>query len=412
MKPSRRTFLSAALVSGTGLVGLRCGLPWALRPGPVKEIGALSPEARTLVEEAFRGVRAERMWDVHTHVVGLGSGSSGCRVNPRMRSHLHPLERLRYELYFAAAGVGSEERADEEYLERLLALHRAANPAGKLCLLAFDEHVRPDGEVDEALTPFHTPNDYVVRLASQAEDLVAVASVHPYRKDAIARLEKAIEGGAVACKWLPNAMGIDPASPRCDAFYRVLAEHRVALLTHTGLEKAVHAAEFQRLGNPLRLRRPLDAGVTVLAAHCASLGEDRDLDAAGDDEERESFDLFLRLMQDSRYEANLFGEISALTQLNRCGRPLRELLRAEELHPRLVNGSDYPLPAIDLLVSTRQLSGLGYLDEDEQAPLREVFLANPLLFDFVLKRRLRWSEGGQERRFAPVVFESSRVFQS
>ena len=43
------------------------------------------------------------------------------------------------------------------------------------------------------------------------------------------------------------------------------------------------ASEMHDFGNPLRLRRALDAGVRVVVAHCASMGQDRDLDrgAAG-----------------------------------------------------------------------------------------------------------------------------------
>ncbi len=34
----------------------------------------------------------------------------------------------------------------------------------------------------------------------------------------------------------------------------------------------------EHFGNPLLLRRALDAGVRVVVAHCGSMGEDRDLD--------------------------------------------------------------------------------------------------------------------------------------
>jgi len=181
------------------------------------------------------------------------------------------------------------------------------------------------------------------------------------------------------------------------------------LLTHVGLERAVVSAHDQENGNPLRLRRALDAGVTVLAAHCASQGKSLDLDASAQPE-LESFDLFLRLMGEKQYEGRLFGEISTLTQVNRSGRPLREMLAARELHPRLVNGSDYPLPAIDPLYSTLQLVRRGYLDADQRRLLNEIFDANPLLFDYVLKREVGVQGEGGMQRFAPVVFESARVF--
>ncbi len=125
-----------------------------------------------------------------------------------------------------------------------------------------------------------------------------------------------------------------------------------------------------------------------------------------------SFELFLRLMGEDGYRENLYGEISALIQVNRSGRPLRELLAAEELHPRLVNGSDYPLPAIDPVVSTLWLVHKDYLDSEERVFLNEIFDANPLLFDYLVKRRVAVERDGRTIRFAPIVFESARLYAS
>jgi len=417
-KPSRRALLAAAGAGGLGLVGLRLGTPWYLRARPLRPVGELSPPARDMVRRAFADVDRARLWDVHTHVVGLGTGGSGCRVNPVMRSHLHPVSRVQFDVYLAASGVTDVEVADRQFLERLLSLHRAANPEGKLMLLAFDYCVSPDGRELPEESAFYTPNEYVLQLAREHDDVLPIASVHPYRTDAIERLEQAAAGGARAVKWLPNSMGIDPSAPVCVPYYERMAALGLRLLTHVGLERAVVAAHDQEFGNPLHLRAALDAGVVVLAAHCASLGRSRDLDAApsgGPDAEAErpeleSFDLFLRLMGEAQYEGRLFGEISTLTQLNRSGRPLREMLAATELHPRLVNGSDYPLPAIDPLYSTRQLVGRGYLTADQRVLLNEIFDANPLLFDYVLKREVSVPGPAGVHRFAPIVFESARVF--
>ena len=408
---TRRKVLAALGLGGAGLVATRFALPRLLQPGPVRGVEELSGEAQALVAEAFADVDRARVWDGHVHVVGLGAGGSGCWVNPSMQSHLHPMRRLQFEIYMAAAGIRGEDTADGDYLARLLALHRTANPAGRLVLLAFDFQVGEDGEEVRAESEFHTPNAYVAELARRNADVEYCTSVHPLRRDALARLEAAKEAGAIAVKWLPNAMGIDPAAPSCDAYYAKLVELGLVLITHAGLERAVHAEEAQELGNPLRLRRALDHGVKVVVAHCASLGESRDLDVATDGSKSAgSFDLFLRLMGEKQYEGRLFGDISAVAQVNRCGRPLRELLAASELHPRLVNGSDYPLPAIDPLVSTWYLQRQGYLAPGRRALLNEIFAANPLLFDYVCKRSLRLEENGVTHRFAPGVFETARVF--
>jgi mannonate dehydratase len=211
-------------------------------------------------------------------------------------------------------------------------------------------------------------------------------------------------------KWLPAVQLIDPSSPECDAFYARMTELRLPLLTHAGAEAAMKGEE-QGLGNPLLLRRALDAGVRVVVAHGASLGDDLDLDEPEESRSRRpSWELLLRLMEEPRYERQLFADISAITQFNRCGEPLKALLRARHLHHRLVNGSDYPLPAIDPLISTWKLMRDGYLTRRERKLCNAVFESNPLLFDFAVKRCLKLEEGGRTHQFAPNVFETSWLF--
>jgi predicted TIM-barrel fold metal-dependent hydrolase len=202
-------------------------------------------------------------------------------------------------------------------------------------------------------------------------------------------------------KWLPNAMGINPSDERCDPFYRKMKELNLVLLSHTGEEKAVEAEEDQLLGNPLHLRRPLEHGVRVIAAHCAGLGENPDLESP-DRKMTPNFDLFMRLMSEKKYEGLLFGDISATTQVNRLGLPLTTIISRTDLHHRLVNGSDYPLPAINVVISTRALVRRGYINRDERSWLNEIYHCNPMLFDFVLKRTMR--APGTENRLPGSVF--------
>jgi len=397
------------LAGAAGLtVGARLALPRFLRVGEPRPLDA---ETRAFVERCFDGIDRTMIWDSHVHLVGLGQGGTGCEIGSELRSPFrHPIKNLQLAVYMAAAGITDEARADETYVRRLLALHHLANPDGKLLLLAFDRYVDAQGDEIAARSEMYTPNDYVLAIAIAHPDLRACASVHPYRRDALDRLQRAHDSGALAVKWLPNAMGIDPASPRCDPFYRRLVDLRLPLITHAGREQAVDARDAQALGNPLRLRRPLDAGVTVVAAHFASLGDDDDLDRGHGGARVPCFDLLLRLFGERAYVRTLFADISALTQVNRCERPLRTLLTSPELHGRLVNGSDYPLPAIDPVISTRKLVREGYLTADERRLCNRVFDANPLLFDFVVKRTVKVETAGVTHRFAPSVFESARLF--
>jgi predicted TIM-barrel fold metal-dependent hydrolase len=349
----------------------------------------LSDKSSDLIKRAFEDIEPEKLIDHHVHIAGLGIGGTKTFVNAKMRTWKHPFHRLKFKVYMSSAGVDDESKADPQVIERLARLVGHIRGHGKHRLLAFDKHYRRDGSVNLEKTEFYVPNEYVFDVAQQHPDLfIPNISVNPSRPDAIAELEKWAQRGARVVKWLPNAMGIDPSDPHCDPFYQKMKELDLILLSHGGEEKAVEAEEDQKLGNPLLLRRALDHGVKVIVAHCAGLGTNEDLDSK-DGKQRDNFDLFMRLMDEKRYEGLVFGEISAMTQFNRIGKPLQTILGREDLHERLVNGSDYPLPAVNILIRTRPLVKQGYLTSSEGECLREIYDYNPLLFDFVLKRSLR-----------------------
>jgi predicted TIM-barrel fold metal-dependent hydrolase len=360
-----------------------------------------SPSARELIAQAFDGLDPAWLRDHHTHMLALGTSVKDAWVNPTMLSGFN-LERLKFRFYVSASGVKDLAAADEQYVARLVRLTRAAAPTGRFLILAFDKHYNIDGSVNLAKTTMYVPNDYVVGLANKYPDLfIPVISIHPYRIDALKELERWTQAGVRYLKWLPNAMGVDPGNSAVEPFYRRMKERRMILLSHTGDEQAVEAAEDQRLGNPLLLRKPLDLGVRVVAAHAASLGRCADLDSGGTKEMR-CFDLFMRLMDEARYYGLLFGDISAMLQFNRMPDPVLTLLKRQDLHPRLVNGSDYPLPAINWLIRTRSMSRAGFITAEERTALNEIYDYNPLLFDFVLKRTLRHPETGQ--KLSPSIF--------
>lgn len=404
----RRT-RTGLVVAAAAVLALAWGAVFAFqtavgRPSEAPEdLSPLSPGARALVEAAVADFRIDRAVDHHVHVVGTGEDASGARVSPKFTSWLHPRQHVQFLAYQRAFGIDDVARAESQSAARWLRLARAAG-VSRHGLLAFDAHYAPDGRVDEEETEFYVPNEYVERLARANADVAfAVASVHPYRPDAVAELERCAAAGTKIVKWLPNAMGMDPADPRCDPFYAAMARLGMALLTHAGEEQAVESEGSQEFGNPLRLRRALDAGVRVYVAHCASLGRGIDLDdPAG--RSVETFDLFLRLMDDPRYVGRVFGEISALTQVGRCGRPLATMLARTDLHERLVNGSDYPLPAIDAMFQTGSLRDAGYLTADEARWLDEIWAVNPLLFDLVLKRTVKHPATGA--RFPASAFRA------
>lgn len=407
---NRRAFLGSAGLASVAMVGT---LAWTVWP----EQGLLNPCLATLpadlanhelVRAAWSGIDPTQVWDCHAHLVGIGDSTSGIVVSPDMYSVLNPVQ-FAQRLFFLNAGCTHDApgEVDRSYVERMHNLLDGMRHGCKLMLLAFDRHYDEHGDAVASRTSFHTPNAYARDTAREHPEYFEwIASIHPYRRDCVDELDRVVAAGARAVKWLPAAMGMDPASKLCDRFYAALAKHDLPLLTHAGEERAVHGGDAQALGNPLRLRRALDHGVRVVVAHCASLGQDRDTDRGEHAHHVDSFDLFARLMDDDRYGGRLFGDISAMTQRNRAGAALKTVIERRDWHARLLNGSDYPLPGVMPLFSVDYMVQLGLIERAAAPLLTAVRRHNPLLFDFVLKRHLRVAEKG----FAPSVFETRPFF--
>jgi uncharacterized protein len=408
----RREFLRAALAAPALALG-GCRLPLSLEQGLMGDCGKAHDMLRNpWVAAAWQGLRPERVWDVHAHLFGNGRSGGGIWVEPEYDRPTSIQARIRHAFFMNAGCVGEDEdRLDQAVVARLVHIVDECPRGAKFMLLAFDFTFDERGRKREDRTTFSVPNAYARRIAASRPDRFEwIASVHPYRSDAVEQLEAARSGGARAVKWLPPAMGIDLRSPQSLAFYDILKRLELPLLVHVGEEQAVAGAQRHDLANPLHLRAPLDRGVRVIAAHCATLGESPDLDVSSDLAKApmaENFDLFTRLMAERRYEGLLFGDLSAITQANRAIY-LPRLLGMEAWDGRLLNGSDYPLPGIMPIFSLNAMVAAGVLEERVVPALRELRNVNALLFDLVLKRNLRIGS----RRLPASAFETRDFFVS
>lgn len=406
---NRRQFLlnSAGLSCGLGLSALAYGaLPFWSPPRLFNP--CITPQLsdtlaqHPLMQRIWQGIDPQQVWDCHVHLVGVGDSNAEVWFNPKMDAWLHPLLKLQKSFYINGT-CSTAKNVDKTVIERLVDLHRAMPVGYKSMLMAFDWAHDAQGQPDREHSIFHISNQYAAEIAKQYPQYFEwTASIHPYRPDAVDALDEAAALGARAIKWLPSGMNINPASSQCDAFYRKAAALNLPIISHTGAESAVPGGNMA-WGNPLRMRRALDFGVRVVLAHCASDGEDQDTDNGN--KRVKSFDLFTRLMNTADYQTHLFGEISAITLINHVS-AIRPLLEHTDWHPRLLNGSDYPLPAIMPLVSPGQLAKLGLLDAESTHFLQALKPYNALLFDFALKRLL--TANGQ--RFADTIFMTQLFF--
>lgn len=309
--------------------------------------------------------------DCHVHVVGTGTGGTGCWYRPR------GLTRLGAPFLVRAVGLTMSELHgpdfDRIYADRLLAYVRGSALIDRALLLAHELPYRDDGTPLTEQASFYVPNEHVLRLANEHPEFLAAVSIHPSRRDGMDELEKCIAGGAAALKCLPNVQGIDWNAPRHTRFLERMAEAGLPLLAHTGSERTMPVMDA-KLASPRMLTRPLEIGVTCIAAHCGTGMMLLDPDY---------LEVFAEMVE--RFP-NLYGDNSALAALNFRLRPaaLRRLTTGL-LARRILHGSDLPVPSSGLLPWA---SGMLSWREYRKAAA----ITNPLERDAQLKRALGFDD--------------------
>jgi len=266
------------------------------------------------------------IWDLHVHIAGVGSQGSGNFLAPAFQ------RSLACQLFMRRVGLppAMMKAPDcDQQIARFLVDQLNASEVDRAVVLAFDAAYREDGGRDQEHTLMVADNDFVADLASAHPRILFGASIHPYRRDALAELERLIDRGACLVKWLPGAQNIRADDPRCLPFYDLLARHQVPLLCHTGAEISLKAFPHT-LNDPRRLAPALERGVTVIAAHC---GMSPFL------HQRSYFGAWREMAL--RYE-RFYGDISAFGVITNIWR-LRSILSSPELTAKLVYGSDFPV---------------------------------------------------------------------
>ncbi len=434
-----------------------------------KPYTALTAQAKQLINEAFIGIPEGENIDHHVHVVGVGGTvnffqqqfakipqaidpqgclsrdfeSSPIYINPeRFEFFSGPILYVKTKGLMSASGItGSmwsnhdEKTANDNAIAKLYHMVKNyrpdSNQPGKFVLLAMDGQYDDQGAINRHTTDLLIPNDYVVRLAncmnrlfmaehkSQYSPFVPAISIHPSRPDAISELKR-FAGKASFLKWLPNSMNINPSSVGVLDFLKVLKQQDITLITHTGHERATEASpEHQKYGNPSLHQQALSEGVKVIMAHAGYRGHNQHAQTGT---YAANTELFNDMLQQN--PKNLKGGLSATIFVERAAcikglpglcirdkgqliKQLEDLLRNMDNRYacHMVNGSDFPLPAVSMLNPVDDLVDWQLLNEEDADPLHEIWQYNPMLFDFVLKRHLR-IQGNTQQKLADTMFLS------
>lgn len=305
--------------------------------------------------------------DGHVHIVGNGSGGTGCWI--RTPAWRWPLQTLMVK-HIGLPVSALKGNLDRLYVEGLIRMVRESS-LDAVVILAQEQVYEENGEIWKDVGTAYVPNDYVLQLGREYPEFLPAVSIHPARPDAMEELEKCIQGGAVMMKCLPNCQNIDCSEKRYTKFWERMAEAGLPLLAHTGGEHTLQVirAEFS---DPRLLTRPLECGVTVIAAHSASKSGISD---------PEYFHHFAEMT--TRYP-NLYGDNSAFNIPIRS-RVIRKTLEFP-LHDRMIHGSDFPVPVFGHWAWMRGLVDWATLQRWQAH-------RNVIERDYQLKRAMGYNEG-------------------
>ena len=264
--------------------------------------------------------------DAHTHVFCWGENPDDGFMSDVTQRALLP----RLLLWMTKLKREPGETLSAKMRNRLLR-HLRESSLGYAVVLAQDAVYREDGSRNDAATHFYVSNDYVFNLARECPKVLPGVSINLWRSDALSELERCHAAGSRLVKIHTSIQGVDPSLERFDPFYRLAGDLGMVLMFHTGYEHTCRVVS-QAYADPKLLARPLDHGLTVIAAHAGTCAFfDR----------QDFYPNFVRMMD--RYP-NLYGDTAVLASAVRCFALKRLSREPEWLRSRIIHGSDYPLP--------------------------------------------------------------------
>ena len=290
-----------------------------------------------------------RIIDNHVHIAGRGDV---------YKEELYWSKKFETGIGFQALiilkGWAFKRVGDQRMVNELLKQTRKLKHVDHIVVLAFDNVYDVDGTYrgpyqdnkDQSLSTIYVSNKFVKKLCEENPNLLFGVSVHPFRNDAEEELERYKEN-AVLCKWIPSSQLIDMSpenslsQEKLTRFYKKLAEIKLPLLFHTGVETSIPAPVkgYDQFNSPKYIEAALDLGVTVILAHCGCSF----FDVIQDNVVKEVIDIFNK-QENQNKDWKLYSDISALFSPFRKSEVLDEIFRNIPAS-KLIYGSDFPNPA-------------------------------------------------------------------
>jgi predicted TIM-barrel fold metal-dependent hydrolase len=295
--------------------------------------------------------------DMHFHVVGRGEDIDQVDKevffypednNTLLTSVLYRL----VEKYLGEAGADFDQSGtidSDEYLTLIYKYLSTSKEIDGVVLLGLDALYGPrSGKLDRRTTDLWVSNRFLAKKVNELNDRLMRegfsrkkfywgASVSPNRKDWEEELEFVLnDSNAVLMKLIPSVQHINLRDAKHRPYFESLAANHMPLLCHVGPEYSFPEGIREKERDDFRLLdKPLEFGVTVIAAHCATPVFPIDKN------ETKEFGAFMR-SANSAGRTQLWGDTSAFSLMTRIP-ILDEIL--ETFPPEwLVHGSDFPIP--------------------------------------------------------------------
>jgi hypothetical protein len=348
--------------------------------------------------------------DMHCHVLGNGKDIRNVDNDIFYNIHDNPMgkfDAMKYLVKYVVTktvedfikkkggNIENHEISAEDYFDLMYHLLSRSQEIDAVVLLAMDAiyERRGNHELKVAETELYVSNKYLAREVEKlnarlqnsndpqvrTKKFLLGASVSPNNPGWEEELKYVIEKtDAVLLKWIPSAMHIEVWNHDHKPFYTMLAESGIPLLCHVGPEYAfIEGVSQTSLDNYKYLETPLEYGVKVIAAHCASPVFPTD---------KTDLDGFISFIKSTNRDGiKLWADTSALTMSTRIFL-LRKIV--QNFRPEwLVNGSDFPVP----ISGTEHLPLFTYdMSMDEYLEIMNT--KNPFDLDVKIKRAHKFDD--------------------
>jgi predicted TIM-barrel fold metal-dependent hydrolase len=240
------------------------------------------------------------------------------------------------------------------YTKALLSSVRNSDHVSKIVLFGVDSRISAKGDIvlHDDITVC-ARNEDVYKLYKENKDvIIPFFSVNPNRSNALQLIDGFVDIGFKGSKFLQNYWNVDTRNKQYEPYFRKLAEYNIPLIIHAGSESSIHS--YKDCESLEMVKRPLDCGVTVVAAHMALSYEPLKIFKALSKDPKNFNEDYFKLLQLLKEYPNLYADISSILTPVRA-KVLRHLSEQTDIHDKLLFGTDFPVP-FSAMFTTHDLS--------------------------------------------------------